>query len=99
VKGIVLTYRSERDLTLSQLDALLTAIVQKLESIVIDLGLEMDVIRKITVQGHREPGVVFDVFDEMLEFLITGMGKYLTYPESDHAIRDQLEDFPRKLEW
>lgn len=90
VEGVVLTYRSEQDLTLSQLNDLFTAIVQKLKSIVADLGLEMSVIRKITVQGYREPGVVFDVFDEILD-VIDYIGGHLTYPKSDHAITAELE--------
>jgi hypothetical protein len=97
VKGVVLTYRSERDLTLSQLDELLTAIVEKLRIVVSDLGLEMSVIRKITVQGYREPGIVFDVFDEILE-LIKYVG-CLENPKSDQAISKEVDSIPDKMKW
>lgn len=69
VEGVVLTYCSERDLTLSQLNELLTIIWEKLQSIVADIGLDMDIIRKITVQGYREPGVVFDVLDDLIDYI------------------------------
>ena len=96
--GIVLTYRSERDLTLSQLDELLTAIMEKLESIVADLGLEMSVIRKITVQGYREQGIVFDVFDDLIDY-INSLGLEDSKREDAISYEVELIGLSEKTNW